>query len=356
MFEFFNRTPTVVGLDISSTAVKLLELSQEKGHFRVESYGVEVIPENAIVEKNIADIEAVGAAIEQVRKKSKTKVKEVGVAVAGSSVITKTLEMAASLTEAQIEEQLLDDADKYIPYPLDEVAMDFQIRRSDDPESELVEVLLAACRRENIESREEALELGGFKPEVIDIEAHCVQRAMQLVDAGQEGPQDKEDEVVAIVDIGATMTTLSVLTGTDLPYTREQMFGGRVLTEEIQKRYSLSFAEAGLAKKLGGLPDDYEAEVLTPFKESLVQQVMRSLQFFYSSSRFNDVDRIVLAGGVASTPGLTALIASRIGTPCQVANPFQAMTISDRVNKEALMADAPALMIACGLAMRGLNR
>jgi len=134
------------------------------------------------------------------------------------------------------------------------------------------------------------------------------------------------------------------------------MFGGRQLTEEIQKRYNLSFAEAGVAKKTGDLPEDYESEVLMPFKESLVQQVMRSLQFFYSSSRFNDVDRIVLAGGVASTPGLTSLISSRIGTPCQVANPFQGMTISERVNEAALMADGPALMIACGLAMRGLNR
>ena len=355
MFEFLRKTPTVVGLDISSTAVKLLELSQDKGQYRVESYGVEVIPENAIVEKNIADIDAVGGAIKRVRQKSKTKVKEVGVAVAGSSVITKTLELAASLSEAQIEEQLLDDADKYIPYPLDEVAMDFQVRRDHDPEGELVDVLLAACRRENIESREEALELGGFKPEVIDIEAHCVQRAMQLIDAS-DIDEHGEDEVVAIVDIGATMTTLSVLTGTDLPYTREQMFGGRQLTEEIQKRYNLSFAEAGVAKKTGDLPEDYESEVLMPFKESLVQQVMRSLQFFYSSSRFNDVDRIVLAGGVASTPGLTSLISSRIGTPCQVANPFQGMTISERVNESALLSDGPALMIACGLAMRGLNR
>ena len=204
MFEFLRKTPTVVGLDISSTAVKLLELSQDKGQYRVESYGVEVIPENAIVEKNIADIDAVGGAIKRVRQKSKTKVKEVGVAVAGSSVITKTLELAASLSEAQIEEQLLDDADKYIPYPLDEVAMDFQVRRDHDPEGELVDVLLAACRRENIESREEALELGGFKPEVIDIEAHCVQRAMQLIDSS-DSDEHGEDEVVAIVDDGETV-------------------------------------------------------------------------------------------------------------------------------------------------------
>ena len=163
------------------------------------------------------------------------------------------------------------------------------------------------------------------------------------------------DKTVAIVDIGATMTTLSVLHDRKIIYTREQVFGGRQLTEEIQRRYGLSFEEAGIAKKQGGLPDDYVPEVLEPFKEAMAQQVSRSLQFFFSSSQYNDVDQIILAGGSASIPGIDELIQDKLGTPTVVANPFASMSLSSRVNAQALANDAPALMIACGLAMRSLD-
>ena len=151
------------------------------------------------------------------------------------------------------------------------------------------------------------------------------------------------------------MTTLSVLTADRAPYTREQLFGGKQLTEEIQRRYSLTVQEAGLAKKKGGLPDGYEEEVLQPFKEAIVQQVTRSLQFFYSSSTYNDVDHIILAGGTSSIFGLTEMISDRLEIPCTVANPFAEMSLSSRVNNSILTADAPAMMIACGLALRSFE-
>src|SRR5690606_36665196 len=138
-------------------------------------------------------------------------------------------------------------------------------------------------------------------------------------------------------------------------YTREQLFGGKQLTEEIQRRYGLSNEEAGLAKKQGGLPDDYESEVLAPFKDAVVQQVTRSLQFFFSSSQYNDVDHIVLAGGVASMEGLPELIEEKLGTQTSVANPFANMTVSPKVNAVSLANDAPSLMIATGLALRSFD-
>ena len=175
--------------------------------------------------------------------------------------------------------------------------------------------------------------------------------------SGEDEPEEDEDDdkVIAVVDIGGTMTTLSVLTNSGAPYTREQLFGGKQLTEEIQRRYSLSVEEAGLAKKQGGLPDDYETEVLQPFKEAVVQQVTRSLQFFYSSSAYDDVDHIILAGGTSSIDGLSDMVAAKLGTPCTIANPFGNMTLSSRVNEANLAADAPALMIACGLALRSFD-
>jgi type IV pilus assembly protein PilM len=349
----------MLGLDISSTSVKLLELSRSGDDYRVESYGVEPLPENAVVEKNISDVEGVGEAIQRLLERCKTKVKLAAVAVAGSAVITKTIEMNADLSEDEMENQLQVEADQYIPYPLEEVALDFEVQGPSPRSEEQVEVLIAACRRENVEMREAALELGGLKAKVVDIEAHCMQRAFDLV-RGQfseetEDDEEEEEKVIAIVDIGATMTTLSVLTAGGAPYTREQLFGGKQLTEEIQRRYSLSVEEAGLAKKQGGLPDDYESEVLQPFKEAVVQQVTRSLQFFYSSSAYDDVDHIVLAGGTSSIEGLADMVAAKLGTPCSIANPFSNMTLSAKVNETNLTNDAPAMMIACGLALRSFD-
>lgn len=354
MFGFLNKgTNTMLGLDISSTSVKLLELSKSAGKYRVESYGVEPLPENAVVEKNINDVEGVGEAIGRLVARAKTKVKNCAVAVAGSAVITKTIEMPSNLSEDEMENQLHVEADQYIPYPLDEVSIDFEVRGPSPRSEEQVEVLLAACRRENVEMRQAAVELAGLKPRVVDVEAHCMQRAFQLI---REQMGADEDQVIAILDIGATMTTLSVLTNTGTPYTREQLFGGKQLTEEIQRRYSLSVEEAGLAKKQGGLPDDYETEVLQPFKEAVVQQVTRSLQFFYSAAaNYSDVDQIILAGGTSSIEGLADMVSDRLGTPTQIANPFLDMSHSSKVNEINLSNDAPALMIACGLAMRSFD-
>ena len=343
----------MLGLDISSTSVKLLELSRSGGGYKVESYGIEPLPENAVVEKNISDVEGVGEVIRRLVERCAARVKTAAVAVAGSAVITRTIEMTATLSEDEMEQQLQFEADQYIPYPLEEVALDFEVRGPSPRSEGQVEVLIAASRRENVEMREAALELGGLKAGVVDIEAHCIQRAFELVRSqSTEGSDQEQDRVIAIVDIGATMTTLSVLTDGGAPYTREQLFGGKQLTEEIQRRYSLSVEEAGLARKQGGLPDDYETGVLQPFREAVVQQVTRSLQFFYSSGAHNDVDHILLAGGTSSIDGLAELVAARLGTPCSIANPFVRMSLSSKVNAAQLHRDAPAMMIVCGLALR----
>jgi type IV pilus assembly protein PilM len=353
IFSFLDKkAKPVIGLDISSTSVKLLELSRSGDRYRVESYSVKPLPPNAVVEKNIADSAAVAEVIRSMVKQSKTKLKHAAVAVAGSAVITKVIDMPAELNEDAMESQIAAEADQYIPFPLEEVALDFEIQGISPRNPEQVEVLLAACRRENVEVREQVLAESGLLAEKVDIEAYCMERAFELI---AEQLEDQEGQVVAIIDIGATMTTLSVLVDGKTIYTREQLFGGRQLTEEIQRRYGLSREEAGLAKKQGGLPDDYDMEVLAPFKDAVVQQVTRSLQFFFSASQYNDVDYIILAGGVASLEGLVNVIEEKLGTQTVVANPFARMSVSSRVNAASLATDAPALMIVTGLAMRSFD-
>lgn len=350
---FKKKANTLLGIDISSTSVKLIELSRSGGRYKVEAYAVEPLPPNAIVEKNIAELEVVGQVIARVVTKARTSVKHAAVAVAGSAVITKIIEMEAGLSEEELENQIKIEADQYIPYPLEEVAIDFEVQGVTARSADRVNVLLAACRKEDVEVREAALALAGLSAKVVEIEAYSLERAYGLL-AEQLG-SGEEDLTVAIVDIGATMMTLSVLHNGQTIYTREQLFGGKQLTDEIQRRYGLSTEEAGLAKKQGGLPDDYETEVLNPFKEAVVQQVSRSLQFFFAAGQYSDVDYILLAGGTASIVGLDQLVQQKIGTSTLVANPFANMTLSNKVNAGALASDAPSLMMTCGLAMRSFD-
>jgi len=342
-----------VGLDISSSAVKLLELSKSGSRYRVESYAVEPLPPNSVVEKNITDVEAVGEAIRRAVKRSGTRTRHAAVAIAGSSVITKIIPMPAGMSEDEMENQIEFEADQYVPYPLEEVNLDFEVLGPSEKNPDTVDVLLAACRSENVDMRNAACETGGIETQVMDVESFASENAFVfLTDHLSEHGAGK---TVAVIDVGATMTTLNVMHDMKSIYTRDTVFGGKQLTEEIMRRYGLSYEEAGMAKRQGGLPENYQTDVLEPFKEAMVQQASRSLQFFYSSSPHSKVDHIVLAGGSASIPGMDELIQERLGVETSIANPFASMSLSARVKPQTLSNDAPALLIACGLALRSFD-
>ena len=347
-----NSQPPLIGVDISSTAVKLLQLSRSGNRYRVEHYAVEPLPPNAVVEKNIVEVEAVGEAIKRAVARSGARARHAAAAVAGSAVITKIIPMPADLDEDDMESQVELEAVNYIPYPIEEVNLDFEVLGQMPGNAEMVQVLLAASRTENVDARVAALELGGLSARVMDVEAFAIENAFSLLADGLSAPRDG---IVAMVDTGATMTTLNILRNGRSLYSREQVFGGKQLTDEVMRRYGLSYEEAGLAKRQGGLPESYDIEVLEPFKEAMVQQVSRLLQFFYAGSEFNRVDQIVLAGGCASIPGIAAMVEEQLGVPTVIANPLAQMTLGPRVQAHALAQDAPALMIACGLALRSFD-
>jgi type IV pilus assembly protein PilM len=333
---FANKKVPLIGVDISSTAVKLLQLSQSGGRYRVEHYAVEPLPPNAVVALN-----RLGA-----------KSRFAAAAVAGSAVITKIIPMQADLSEDELEDQIQVEAGQYIPYPIEEVSLDFEVLGPVKDNPEMVQVLLAASRTENVEVRTAALDLGGLTAKVVDVEAFVMENAFRLI---ADQLSVTRDGLVALVDVGATMTTLNVLRNQRSIYTREQVFGGKQLTDEVMRRYGLSYEEAGLAKRQGGLPESYEVEVLEPFKEAMVQQVSRLLQFFYAGSEFNRVDQIVLAGGCASIAGVAEMVEEQLGVSTVVANPLANMSLASRVQAQSLAQDAPSLMIAAGLALRSFD-
>lgn len=353
MFPFKKKSAPVVGIDISATAIKLLELSRSGSRYRVESYAVEPLPPNSVVDKNITDIDAVGEAIGRAVKKSGTKTKHAAAAVAGSAVITKLIEMPANLSDSDMESQLQVEADQYIPFPLEEVALDFEVLGPSADNPDRVDVLLAASRSDNVDVRVGALEIGGLSAKVIDVEAFALENTVCMLAANLFDNGD--DKIIAVADVGSSVTTFSVLENLKIIYSREQQFGGAQLTEDIQRRYGLSYEEAGLAKRQGGLPENYASEVLEPFKESMSQQISRAQQFFFSSSQITNIDHLILAGGCSSIEGVAALIESKLGVSTTVANPFANMSVSSRIPTQSLSNDAPALMVSCGLALRSFD-
>jgi len=350
---FGSRAQILLGVDISSSAVKLLELSKSGDRYRVESYTVEPLPPNSVAEKNITDVDAVGEAVRNAVKRSATKRNNAALAVAGSAVITKIVQMPDDLSEDELESQIMVEADQYIPYSLDEVNLDFEVQGPSESSAGHIDVLLAASRSENVDVRVAVAELGGLTAKIIDVEAYAMENTFSLI--ASQLPNGGQEMTVAVFDIGATMTTLGVIHDLKTIYTRESVFGGKQLTEEIQRRYGLSYEEAGMAKKQGGLPDTYIAEVLDPFKEAMTQQINRTLQFFFSSSQFNAVDHIVLAGGCASIAGIDQMVEERLSVSTTIANPFADMTLASKIKAQVLSNDAPALMLACGLALRSFD-
>jgi len=352
--SFFKRNnPNVLGIDVSSSAVKLIELSRHGSGYRVESYAVAALPDNAVIDNNFADIDAIGQAVITVLERSGTKLKQAALSVSGSAVITKVVSIPVPENDAELDAQVEMIADQYIPYSLDEVNLDYSVIGPNEKNSGMIDVQLAASRRENIDDRVAVLDLAGLKAKVIDVEAYALENAYGLLHSSL--PDYGPDATIALADTGSTVTTLNIIHKNKVIYSREQGFGGKQLTEEIQRRYGLSYEEAGMAKKHGGLPDSYITEVLDPFKDVMCQQIGRSLQFFFSSSSQHSVDHIILSGGTSSLAGIDALLEEKLGTPATVANPFSQMTLASKVKAQALNNDAPAMMIATGLALRSFD-
>lgn len=348
---FYSKNRHLIGVDVSATSVKIVDIQRQQGIFHLKSYGIESLLSGVVVDKLIVDTEAVGNTIASLARHCQVAGSNAATAVSGSAVITKIIDMDIMLNDVEREAQIRLDADQYIPYPLEDVNLDFEVLGPSLISEDMVQVLLAASRSENVDQRVDALTFGGLQTKIMDIETHAIERAFGLmVDNLPNMP-----ELVALVDIGHNQTTLYIAKNGEFVYSREQLFGGAQLTDAIQNRYGLSFEEATLSKRERTLPDDYYPEVLTPFMESAIQHITRSLQFYFSSSQYSSIDHVVIAGGSSSIPGLAGMVQQKLGVTVSIANPFINMTVDPYVDSEQLAIDAPSLMAACGLALRSFD-
>jgi type IV pilus assembly protein PilM len=354
VFLFGRKHRSLIGLDITTSSVKLIELSMSGGQYRVEAYAADATPANAINEKIIVDAEAVGESIRRAMKRAGTKCKDVAIAIGGDAAIIKVIQMPRNILASELEAQVELQADQYIPFPMDEVSYDFEVVGPSEKFPDSLDVMLVATRSENVEARKAAVIAAGLIPRIVDVEPFALENACKLMT--HQMPDGGLDRTVAVVDFGASSTTFSVLRNLRVVYTRDFAFGGQQLTEEIMRTYGLSLEEAGRSKKEGGLPGNYQAEVLDPFIDDMTQQVSRSLQFYLASgSGREQPEKILICGGCANITGVADVIASRVGIAAERGDPLGQMKLTSRAKAQAVGRDATALLTACGLALRSFD-
>ncbi|NQY34578.1 MAG: pilus assembly protein PilM [Alteromonadaceae bacterium] len=348
-----KKTSLMVGIDIGSHSVKAVLLNQGNEGYILEALAIEPMPRGVVIDREIQDIEAVGNVIAKIRKKFSSSVTLAAAAVSGQTVITKTIYMDVALNEDELAGQIEIEADSLIPYPLDEVSLDFESLDVNESDPSKINVLLSAARTESVETRVASLGSGGFKAKVIDVESYAISRTHDLVLPLL--PDDAADKIIAIVDIGATMTLISVSDADKHIYSRDQIFGGEQYTRSIASYYNKSFEEAETSKLTNDLPPNYTFEVLAPFHTVLVQQIRRAIQMFLTSSGKEKVDYLIISGGCALIEGAHELLTEELGIHTVIANPFENMKISKNIDQDELKTTASQFMVAAGLALRSFT-
>jgi type IV pilus assembly protein PilM len=355
MFKLVNpfkkSSSPLIGIDLSSSAVKVVELSagQSTG-MKLERYAIEPIERGAISDGGIEKPEAVADALSRALRKANIKIKDAALALPASSVITKKITLPVGMTDDEYEIQVESEASQYIPFSIDEVNLDFQIIGPTANSEGDLDVLLAASRKEKVIDRVSIAEMCGLKAVIVDIDSYAARGALDHATTFlSSGAKDK---IIAVFDIGHTLTKITIVLNELTVFEREQAFGGSQLTQDIVRLYGLTPEEAESRKRSGDLPDNFNTDVLNPFIDQLAADAARSLQFFFTSTPYTRVDQILLAGGSAVIPGLVEAVSERTQVMTEVVSPFQGMEVADSIREKQLRADAPALLVACGLAMR----
>jgi type IV pilus assembly protein PilM len=350
--SLLGRGPApLLGLDVSSSSVKLVELSRNKsGKLVLERCAMEPLESGWITDGNVEKFDEVADAVRRLVKKSGTKTRNVAMALPASAVITKKIVLPGGLSDAELETQVESEANQYIPFSLDEVSLDFCVVGSTANSPGDVDVLIAASRKEKVQDRQGLAEAAGLKPIILDVESYASRLATERLI--ENLPGNGVDVLVALFEVGAFSTSMQTIKNGEVLYDRDQVFGGAQLTQLIVRQYGFSQEEAEAKKRKGELPADYETNVLKPFVESLAQEIGRALQFFFTSTPHNKVDYVMLAGGSSSLPGLSEAVMRQTSFACNLVNPFDGMEVGTAVREAKMRREAPSYLTSCGLALR----
>ena len=346
---FSSKSKAVVGVDIGTHSIKVVELSGSAANPRVVAWGVAPLPGNAFTENAIANVDAVTDVLSNVIVKSGIKGTEIAVAISSSHAITKILGMPVDLNDIELEEQINIEALHFIPYPIDEVNLDFEVMGKSSTNDQENDVLLVACRRTIVDDYIDLVENAGLTLKYVDIDTYAVERTYR----SQNNLGANSNEPVAIFDIGTNNSHLMVVNDSGIIYSRHQNFGATQLVKLIRKEYGVSADEAQEILNSSQPPGDFISAVQEPFVEMLQQEVSRALQFFYSSSSFSNIDSVVLCGACCALEGLASDLEVKMRAKVSVMDPVANATV--QTNREGVKKVAPSLSIAYGLALRGIN-
>lgn len=344
----------IVGIDLGSSAVKIMELSYKNDRYCIENFAIEYLQVGDIVEKNIRNKDAVSKALNKALNKAKISSRLACICIPNSAVISKIIQLEDGISDKEISNEISLEADRYIPYELDEVNLDFEVLGPSKTGKNLMDVLLVATKKENINVRLNILENVGIKARIVDTEALSIERVFNKL-VTKDLPEQGKDQLIALLDIGSTVTSFNVFDNLRVVYSKDQSFGGQQLLDEIQKRYGLSLQDAILARKHGDLPEDYSVDVLDPFRTKIAQQVARTCQLFLSSSEYKKIDYVVLTGGTSNIEGIDELVKEILQIKVFVVNPFTSMATADHIIIEELNESASGLFNCCGLALRNFK-
>ena len=352
---FSREAAPLLGIDISSSSVKLVELGRDKvGGLVLERCAIEPLERGWVSDGNIEKFDEVAEALRRLVKKSATRTKNVALALPPSAVITKKITLPDGMSDQELEVQVESEANQYIPFSIDEVSLDFCVVGPSKNSPGDIDVLIAASRREKVQDMQGLAEAAGLKAVILDIESHASRLAASRLIAAL--PNQGVDTMVALFEIGGLTTSMQVIRNDEVLYDRDQAFGGAQLTQLIVRQYGFSAEEAESKKRSGDLPEDYMSAVLRPFVETMAQEIGRTLQFFYTSTPHNRVDHILLAGGSAPLMGLTEAVTQSLSVACSVVNPFEGMEIGSAVRMKKMAREAPSYLTSCGLAMRRFHQ
>lgn len=350
-FFGFDTSP-LIGLDIGSTAVKVMQLSKSNDRIRVDHFAIEPLAPGLVKEKNIIDKDKVVKALTAAITKAGITSQKMCIALPNSLAVTKVLKMSSSLNDKEIGMEIELESSKIIPYPISDVNLDYRVLGPVENIEGMMNVLVVATKTDNVANLAGIIIDAGLTPNTIDIDAYAIARAFELV--AKKLPSQGKDKIIAIIDIGATMMNLTVVENNNVVFMREQAFGSQQLIDEIQNIYGLTYEEAITSMQYETLPKDYHQEVLDPFKQLVTQQISRLCQFFISAGEYPAIDYLFLTGGCSSVFGLDKMVQDKLQVKTFVANPFDDMVLAGGINKNEFKDSTLRLMKCCGLALRNI--
>ena len=343
----FSKKKEVIGIDIGSSSVKLIQIKDLKGSYQLLNAGIVPLPSEAIVDNTLMDSSSIVNAINSLVTSLGVKVKDVACSISGNSVIIRKISLPFMPVE-ELEDQITWEAEQYIPFDINDVNMDFQILSPDSVDPSKMIVLLVASKRDIINDYIAVFNDAGMVLSVVDVDSFAVQNAFEMNhDVGTE-------DVLALINIGASIMNINVLKdGTSL-FTRDVQMGGNLYTEEIQKQLGVSGFEAERMKILAAEANSYELlEVLTKVNETIGQEIRRSLDFYNSTASDDRITKVFVSGGSSKGYKFIESVSEKVGLPVEMINPFAKLKFNEKdFDPEYLQEIGPLMAVTVGLAIR----